>query len=149
MNMAKLRKQTKITMVLHPSSKNIVLSYFRWKYPKLTDDKILKKHTDFTIEIEHVRHTNARVSQLLEAVEYWGLWAYCKHFRNKSEKEIHYWISEKAVKEQILEIIGHELAHAFGYTCEKTAQKVGAITAFANQIYEQDILKKVSNPKNI
>lgn len=138
--------ELKVELVEHETAKSVVLGFFSRDYPKLTPEQILRKRTEFNIlQKDDKKHKLIRksvtVEQLLESIEVEGVWGYCDH-KSKWHKEIHYWINKKATANKIIELLGHELAHACGYSNEKTAQKVGIIACIAYNMYCEDIKKE-------
>ncbi len=134
------KKEIKITYVEHPDAKSIVFGWFRQEHPRLTDEQLLATKTDFNVLLGE-RIPDATVSQVIEVVKRQKNWAYCKHVEKK-HKEIHYWFAKTADHVAIFETIAHEVAHAFGYSNETTAQKMGAIAAFTYKTFMSDFALK-------
>jgi len=124
-------KQTKIIFVKHLTPKSVVLGYFRPDFPRLSDEELLEEDTAFTITRGNEKIRCATVRNVVRTVAKIGSWGYCKHFKNKHKKEIHYWIAKKTNSTQVMELFAHEIAHAFGYSNEVTARNVGCIAGFA------------------
>lgn len=131
-------KQTKIIFVKHSTPKSVVLGYFRPEFPNLSDEELLEEDTSFTITRGYEKIRCATVQDVIKTVTKIGSWGYCKHFKNKHRKEIHYWIDKKTDSTQVMELFAHEIAHAFGYSNEVTARNVGCIAAFAYESMEEE-----------
>jgi hypothetical protein len=140
-------KRTKITLVHHKTPKSVVLAWCRSDHPRLSDKRILETKTGLQVFLgKPVRDAKAKV--LVDVVKKEGVWGFCKHL-GPFEKEIHFWKSKDVNPIKLLETFSHEIAHAFGYHCETTAQKIGAVTAFSytfltqyfKPVFKKDISK--------
>jgi len=133
-------KELKIHLVKHPSAKRVVISYYRFDHPIMTDERILQIDSGFMVCLnEKDGFVDAAVSDLLKVVRRAGLWGFCNH-KNETEKEIHYWIGKRALNEEVLELFAHELTHAAGYQSEKTACIFAGIARYAYNILQEEIL---------
>lgn len=127
-----------IALVPHKTIKSLVISYFREDWPKLSDEQILEKKTDFTVVLNHPIK-NAKVKDLIKTIKKQGYWGYCQHFKKtKKYKEIHYWVSKKTTNQEIIKLFAHEITHARGIDSERHACDVGEICEFAYQILLSD-----------
>ena len=141
-----MRHEIKIVLVEHKTAKSVVVGYFMPEFPHSSAEQILKKKTEFNIvqnttKLHNIVKKSVTVGQLLQNIKHERAWGYCNH-KTKYTKEIHYWIGKGATMNKVLELFGHELAHAFGYSNEKTAQKVGIITCLAYNMYIEDVKKE-------
>lgn len=136
-------KSLKITLVHHKTAKSIVLAWCRPDHPRLSDKRILETKTELRIFLGKSIN-NAKAKDLITVVKKQKVWGFCKHL-NVNEKEIHFWKSNDVNPISLFETLAHEVAHAFGYHKEKTAQKIGAAAAFTYTFttqYFRDIYKK-------
>jgi hypothetical protein len=135
------KKELHLTFVEHRSAKSLVVGYFRPEYPRLSVKRILEQKTEFSVLLGETI-PNARVSELLKAVQNRGMWGWCKHL-DKNNKEIHYWLDKPPLNQiKVFELFAHEISHAFGYSCEKRAQKIAAVSAFTFAHFMEKIVQK-------
>jgi hypothetical protein len=134
-------KNTRITFVEHPSAKSVVLGWCRTDHPRLSDKRILETKTDLRIVLGKTIN-NAKAKDLIKVVKKQKVWGYCKHL-SVNEKEIHYWKDKDVNPIALFETLAHEVAHAFGYHKEKTAQKIGAAAAFTYTFFKDAYKKEI------
>lgn len=127
----KTDKQIFLKFVNHRSAKNIVLSFLKFDYPKLTLKQILNENTKFEF---NGNKKSRKVTELIKEIENNSFWGYCSIY-NKGKRAVHYWIANKGVTRQdLMDLFAHELAHAIGYKSEKHASNIGTVSAYAYDI---------------
>jgi len=135
-------KKFKLELVCHPSARRLVLSYFRFRHPRMSVSRIMALKTDFCTRFDG-EWKEARVRDLLLNVRRIGLWGYCHHV-SKTHKQIHYWVGRRPDIVSVLELFAHELAHAIGYSSERTACRIAGIGALAAKIVGDDVVPNMS-----
>lgn len=125
-----------LSMVKYSSAKNIILSFFKSDYPKLTKNEILEQYTTFSF---NENKSKRKISKLIQEIHDNGFWGFCSVYEN-GDRGIHYWIDKNrdVSIENMMDLFAHELAHAVGYKSEKHACSIGTIAS-----YTYDIVRKI------
>lgn len=126
-------KEIQIAFIKHTSAKDIVISYFRYDYPRMIEKNLLKQETEFELDMEDEVVYPGTVAEVVTVVNKLGVWGFCDKITHGDKKpEIHYWVnSPDADRIKVMELFSHEVAHAVGYSSEKMACKYGGVAAFS------------------
>jgi len=130
-----MKNDIHISLVKRKSAKEVVLDFFRDTHPRMKEENLLKLKTQF--ELTDPPKEDVTVAELLVAVRKLGIWGFCDHI-SPVKKEIHYWVGKNVSKEDTLNFIGHEVAHAAGYPEEEDAIRIGQVVELSYEIYEED-----------
>ncbi len=121
-------KNINISLHKHKSVKSIIYDWYG-----------LEKNAPLNTEVclKHITYSNkyVTVQEAINLVKEKHHWGFARH----DPEEIHIWVDNKlCTYEQILNLIGHELAHAAGYKKESDAITIGAIVNFSNLLLKQN-----------
>jgi hypothetical protein len=139
--------ETKVEFVRHPTATSVVLGYFRHEHPRMTDERLMAATSDFHLFMGRKWVKPARVKELISWVRQVGVWGYCNHVERR-HKEIHFWIGKRACRENVLEFILHEVAHAGGFSGEQVVCRLAGLGAFAYHVFEKDFDGRLPSQKD-
>ena len=122
-----------ISLVSYLSAYDIIIKSFQIDYPGLSIKELMKKKMDFILYDDR-KERPMKFASIIKQVKELGYYAFC--IGEKSKKEIHFWISkDRRIKNHdIMELIMHEVIHAYGVSSEKAAMKYADIAGVAYKI---------------
>jgi len=135
-------KEVQIQFVKHRTAKAIAIAWARFDYPRMSEENILKQKVGLDLDLGDGKMHPGTVAELIVVIRKCGMWAFCdKITYGKQAPDIHYWVGVKAKKNKVkvMEIFGHEVGHAIGYTSENMAVKFGGVAGFAYMSMMQEI----------
>jgi len=138
-------KDINIKFISYDSAQDLVVKYFRYDYPRMGLDNLLKKTTEFELNFDGNKNFPSTVSEVIEVVEDLGLWGFCDRLTHgDTYPNIHYWVGNKAKRDKakIMELFAHEISHAVGYDSEAMAVKFGGVAAFSYMTMMEEIYSK-------
>ncbi len=127
-------KEIVVEFEKHKSAKSICLAYARFDHPRMKEENLLKHKVGLEFKFDDGQYHIGTVNDLIKVVRKLGMWGFCDKITNSEENPIiHFWVGSKAKKDKnkVMELFGHEVGHAIGYSSENMAIKFGAVTGLA------------------
>jgi hypothetical protein len=137
-------REFEIELVFYKTAKELVSSFYKDKYPKLTNEQLLKQRVISPLILKTKKTKKVTIQKIILDIEKYGIWGYCEYIRKKY-KLIHCYTNSLCTKEKALIFLGHELGHVIGYKKESIAYEFGMISAFVIKLYDNEFKRKLKN----